>query len=97
MSRRKPTYHDDLEEVMQNAYGRRFLQRLFEEGGIWNSPYVKGDPYETARQAGAKEWAIRLYYEVMTQHSDLFQIMFQEQAAKRSEDEKVLDTTKESE
>ena len=29
MARRKPTYHDDLEEVMQNAYGRRFLQRLF--------------------------------------------------------------------
>lgn len=93
--KQKPT--EDLAEVLMNASGRRFVWRLFEEGGVFADPYVKGDSLATARETGRRAWAIGLYGEVMNDHFDLFQIMLREHQMDRSDRQITVDNSGESE
>ena len=93
---RKPMPKDDLGEVLQSFSGRRFLTRLFDECGVFADPYVRGDTHATARETGRKSWAIGLFNEVMSEHSDLFLLLLRERTNK-VDDDKVIDNDKESE
>lgn len=97
MRKQRETPHDDFEEVLQSVAGRRFIWRLFDECGIWNEPYVKGDPVETGRQCGMRSWAMGLWRELQAHHFDLFQIMVREAHNDTEEVKKQLDSDKESE
>lgn len=95
--KKKFTAHDDLDEVMRNAYGRRFIWRLLDECGIFNDPYVRGDPVETARQCGARGWAMGIFRELQANHFDLYQIMIREIHNEDEDEKKALDSSKENE
>lgn len=97
MAKKKSTQADDLEDVLLNASGRRFVWRLIEESGAFGDPYVKGDPLATARETGRKSMGIGLYAEVMTGHFEMFQIMLREQNMDTEDIKKAVDNPIESE
>ena len=95
--KRKTTISDDFEEILQSAAGRRFIWRLIDECGIFNDPYVKGDPVETARQCGLRGWAMGLFRELQANHFELYQIMIREAHNEGEDRKKDLDSVKENE
>ena len=97
MPRKKVTPSEDLEDVLLNASGRRFVWRLIEDSGAFGDPYVKGDPLATARETGTKAMGVRLYAEVMTNHFEMFQIMLREQNMDIEDTKKTVDNSIESE
>lgn len=97
MAKKKVSPNEDLEDVLLNASGRRFVWRLIEESGAFGDPYVKGDPMATARETGRKSMGVGLYAEVMTNHFELFQIMLREQNQELEDTKKAVDNGKESE
>jgi len=97
MAKKKIAPSEDLEDILMNASGRRFVWRLIEEAGTFGDPYVKGDPLATARETGCKSIGVRLYAEVMTNHFEMFQIMLREQNMDIEDTKKAVDNSGESE
>ena len=97
MAKKKIAPSEDLEDILMNASGRRFVWRLIEEAGTFGDPYVPGDPMATARVTGEKSIGVRLYAEVMSSHFEMFQIMLREQNMDIEDTKKAVDNSGESE
>lgn len=77
---------NDLRAVLSTREGRRFVWRLMERGGPFQSPFDT-NALVMARLAGAKETALALFHEVCKVDPGAFVLMQAEAEAQRIEDE----------
>ena len=70
----------DLQSVMADKRGRRFIHRLLTQSNPFHDPFSGADPYTTAYQCGAMRVGKWLTVELMTHTPVNYKLMLEENA-----------------
>jgi hypothetical protein len=79
--KKKPTYQEDVADVLKISAGRRFLRKLIDECGVDTDPYIPGDTHGTARETGRRALGYALINMLRNQHPEMWLRMCQEDVA----------------
>jgi hypothetical protein len=75
---KKPSYQDDVADVLKISAGRRFIRRLIDECGVDTDPYIPGDTHGTARETGRRALGYAMINMLRNQHPEMWLRMCQE-------------------